>query len=229
MIGVRGPVIDVGTAYPLGATWDGKGVNFALFSNHAEKVELCIFDQRGRRELLPDLAIARRIRMASGTATSPDARPGLRYGYRVLGTVRTGLRDIASITNKLLLDPYAKALSGRTALERRPLSVIGSARRVRTCRSTAAIALPACPNASSSIRRFTWGDDRPPRTPWRDTIVYEAHVRGFSRCSIPASRRRCAARFSHSPRRPRSTYMRRLGITAIELLPVHAYRGRPNA
>ena len=107
MIGVRGPVIDVGTPYPLGATWDGKGVNFALFSDHAEKVELCLFDQRGRRELF-------RLPLPSYTdgvwhGYVPDARPGLRYGYRVSGPYEPGAGHRFNPYKLLLESVYANA------------------------------------------------------------------------------------------------------------------------
>ncbi len=99
-----------GRPFPLGATWDGQGVNFAIFSAHAERVELCTFDARGRRELrrvtLPECT-----RTRSGTATCPDARPGLLYGYRVYGPYDPQ-RGHRFNPNKLLLDPYARLLAG---------------------------------------------------------------------------------------------------------------------
>jgi isoamylase len=218
MIGVRGPVIDTGTAYPLGATWDGKGVNFALFSNHAEKVELCIFDQRGRREL---------YRLALPAYTDgvwhgyvPDARPGVRYGYRVSGPYEPAYGHRFN-NNKLLLDPYAKALSGALRWSDAHFGYrIGTPRAdLSFDRRDSASGMPKCVVVDTA---FTWGDDRPPRTPWRDTIVYETHVRGFTMQypGVPAPMRGTFLALS-SP--PALDYMRRLGITAIELLPVHAY------
>jgi glycogen operon protein len=218
MIGVRGPVIDTGSPYPLGATWDGSGVNFALFSAHAEKVELCLFDARGRREL-------HRLALPEYTdgvwhGFVPDARPGLKYGYRVHGPYDPshGQRFNA---HKLLLDPYAKSLSGSIRWSDAHFGYrLGAPRGdlVADRRDNAS----GMPKSVVIDTAFTWGDDRPPNTPWRNTIVYELHVRGFTMQfpDVPTPMRGTFLALS-SP--PVVEYLKRLGITAVELLPVHAF------
>jgi len=218
MIGVRGPVIDSGSAHPLGATWDGKGVNFALFSDHGERVELCLFDQRGRREL-------HRLTLPSYTdgvwhGYVPDARPGLKYGYRVHGPYDPA-RGHRFNAHKLLLDPYAKQLSGalrwsdahfayRTGTPRADLSFD---------RRDNASGMPKCVVVDTA---FTWGDDRPPKRAWNDTTIYELHVRGFTMQypGVPVPMRGTFLALS-SP--PVLEYLHNLGITAVELLPIHAF------
>ena len=218
MIGVRGPVVDVGFPYPLGATWDGVGVNFALFSEHAERVELCLFDARGRREL-------HRVRLNGFTdgvwhGYLPDARPGLKYGFRVHGPYdpAQGHRFNA---HKLLLDPYAKQIAGAVRWSDAHFGY-----RIGTPRGD--LSFDRRDNASGMPKSvvvdtaFTWGDDRPPNTPWRDTVIYELHARGFTMQfpGVPVPMRGTFLALS-SP--PVVAYLRELGITAVELLPVHAF------
>jgi glycogen operon protein len=218
MIGVRGPVVDAGTPFPLGATWDGTGANFALFSEHAEKVELCLFDDRGRREL-------HRITLPSYTdgvwhGYVPDALPDLKYGYRVHGPYdpQNGHRFNP---HKLLIDPYAKALFGAIRWSDAHFGYrLGSLRGdLSFDRRDNASGMPKSVVVDTA---FTWGDDRPPRTPWTDTVIYEMHVRGFTMQfpDIPAPMRGTFLALS-SP--PVLEYLKRLGITAVELLPIHAY------
>ncbi len=218
MIGVRGPVIDFGAPYPRGATWDGKGVNFALFSEHAERVELCLFDQRGRRELyrltLP--------RYTNGVwhGYVPDARPGLRYGYRVFGPYDPA-RGHRFNPHKLLIDPYAKQLSGALRWSDAHFGYrVGAPRGdLSFDRRDNASGMPKAVVVDTA---FTWGDDRTPNTPWRDTVIYELHVRGFTMQfpGVPPPMRGTFLALS-SP--PVLEYLRRLGITAVELLPVAAF------
>ncbi len=218
MIGVRGPVIEEGRPGPLGATWDGTGVNFALFSDHAEGVELCLFDARGRREL-------QRLRLPGFTdgvwhGYVPDARPGLRYGYRVHGPYEP-LHGHRFNAHKLLLDPYAKQLAG-------PLRWSDANFGYRIGATRGDLSFDRRDNASGMPKSvvvdtaFTWGDDRRPNTPWRDTVVYELHVRGFGMQfpGVPAPLRGTFLALS-SP--PVLAYLQRLGITAVELLPIHAF------
>ncbi|GAC1348890.1 MAG: glycogen debranching protein GlgX [Vulcanimicrobiaceae bacterium] len=218
MIGVRGPVIDSGSANQLGATWDGKGVNFALFSDNAERVELCLFDQRGRREL-------HRLVLPSYTdgvwhGYVPDARPGLKYGYRVSGPYDPA-RGHRFNAHKLLLDPYAKQLSGALRWSDAHFGYrIGTPRGdLSFDRRDNASGMPKCVVVDTA---FTWGNDRPPQRPWRETTVYELHVRGFTMQypGVPAPMRGTFLALS-SPLIVE--YLQRLGITAVELLPVHAY------
>ncbi len=218
MIGIRGPVIDTGANYPLGATWDGKGVNFALFSDHAERVELCLFDARGRREL---------YRLALPGFTDgvwhgyvPDARPGLRYGYRVYGPYEPA-RGHRFNGHKLLIDPYAKALSGALRWSDAHFGYrIGTPRAdLSFDRRDNASGMPKCVVVDTA---FTWGIDRPPNVAWRDTTIYEAHVRGFT-MNYPGVPPPLRGTFLALSSPTVVEYMQRLGITAVELLPVHAF------
>jgi glycogen operon protein len=207
-----------GRPYPLGATWDGEGVNFALFSEHGEKVELCLFDARGRREIA-------RADMRWQTdlvwhCYLPEARPGLLYGYRVYGPYepRRGLRFNP---NKLLLDPYAKDIAGQVRWSDALFGYrVGSPRGDLTMdrRDSA----PGMPKSRIIDTGFTWGNDRPPRTDWRDTVIYEVHVRGFTILNpeIPQQYRGTYAGLSMDPS---IEHLKRLGITAVELMPVHTY------
>ncbi|WP_431859342.1 glycogen debranching protein GlgX [Azospirillum sp.] len=207
-----------GKPYPLGATWDGFGVNFALFSANAEKVELCLFDPSGQREV-------ERIALPEHTdevwhGYLPEARPGQLYGYRVHGPYDPANGHRFN-PNKLLLDPYAKALFGgirwsdahygyRLGSTREDLSFDrrDNARIMAKCR----VVDPA----------FTWGNDRRPEVPWSDTVIYEAHARGFTmrHPDVPKPLRGTFAGLSTPAV---LDYLKGLGITAIELLPVHAF------
>jgi len=212
-----------GQPWPLGATWDGKGVNFALFSAHAEKVELCLFDAAGVREI-------DRITLPEYTdevwhGYLPDARPGTLYGYRVYGPYdpRNGHRFNP---NKLVLDPYAKAFYGRFLQTEAIFGYrIGSPREdLSFDRRDSARAMPKCRVVDGS---FQWGDDRPPNHPWSDTIVYEAHVRGFTMRHpvLPQPLRGTCAGLGSEPV---IAYLQSLGITAIELLPVQTRFDEPH-
>ncbi|TKB25887.1 glycogen debranching protein GlgX [Desulfopila sp. IMCC35006] len=206
-----------GNPYPLGATWDGEGVNFAIFSECAEKVELCLFDQQGRQEI-------ERINLAWKTdqvwhCYLPEARPGLLYGYRVHGPYdpERGQRFNPA---KLLLDPYAKAISGRLRWHDALFGYqIGHPREdLSRSRANSAPYMPKCKVIDPA---FTWGNDRPPHTSWHDTIIYELHVKGFTwqHPQIPAKLRGTYAGLSSAPA---VDYLKRLGVTAVELMPVHA-------
>jgi glycogen operon protein len=218
MTAVRGPAIEAGSPQPLGATWDGKGVNFALFSAHAEKVELCLFDQRGRREL-------HRLALPSYTdqvwhGYVPDARPGLRYGYRVYGPYdpHNGHRFNA---NKLLLDPYAKAFAGSLKWSDAHFGYRAGTHRgdLSFDRRDNAAGMPKCVVVDTA---FTWGRDRAPNTAWRDTVIYELNVRGFTMQfpRVPPAQRGSFLALG-SP--PAIEYLQRLGITAVELLPIQYF------
>jgi len=218
VIGIRGPAIDTGSPYPLGATWDGKGVNFALFSENAERVELCLFDQRGRRELHRLVLPAYTDAVWHGYVA--DARPGLRYGYRVYGPYDPA-RGHRFNPHKLLLDPYAKSLAGALRWSDAHFGYrIGAPRADLTFdRRDNASGVPKSVVVDTA---FTWGDDRRPRTKWRDTIIYELHVRGFTMQfpGVPPPMRGTFLALS-SP--PVLDYLRRLGVTAVELLPIQGF------
>jgi glycogen operon protein len=206
-----------GSPYPLGATWDGAGVNFALFSEHAIGVELCLFDTAD------PAAGERRVPFIEQTnhvwhTYLPEARPGLRYGYRVHGPwdPENGHRFNS---NKLLLDPYAKAIDGPVRWNEALFGYkIGDPGEDLTQddRDSAEY----LPKSVVVDGAFSWGDDRPPRIPWNKSVIYEVHVKGFT------------VRHPDVPREIRGTYaglvspaaiqyLTRLGVTAVELLPVH--------
>lgn len=207
-----------GRPYPLGATWDGRGVNFALFTAHAEKVELCLFDDSGEQEI-------ERIALPEYTdevwhGYLPELKPGALYGYRVHGPYQPSHGHRFN-HHKLLLDPYAKQLKGRIEwdLVQKITHKTASKRDHTFDRSDSAPGMPKCVVVDPT---YDWGEDRPPRIPWDRTIIYEAHVRGFTmrHPEIPKSDRGFFAGLAH----PHALdYLRALGVTAIELLPIHAF------
>ncbi len=210
--------VEEGLPYPLGATWDGLGVNFALFSAHATKVELCLFDAGGHREL-------ERIVLPEYTdevwhGYLPDARPGTVYGYRVHGPFAPAEGHRFN-PHKLLLDPYAKALVGSL---RWSDALFGYRLRSRQTDLTldtrdSAAAMPKCRVVDPA---FTWGRDRPPGVPWERTIVYEMHVRGHTMLH-PAVPMPLRGTFAGLMQKEVVDHFRTLGVTTVELLPIHAF------
>ena len=209
-----------GQPYPLGATWDGSGVNFAIFSEHAEAVELCLFDQAyGAPETV-------RIRMPEQTdlvwhVYLPEARPGQFYGYRVHGpwAPHEGHRFNP---NKLLIDPYAKAISGPVEWSDAMFSYPLDGRPDADLEMDLSDSAPGMPKGVVIEPTFSWGDDRAPKTPWHETIIYEAHVRGLTKLHpdlTPDTVGTYAALADYRVIR----YLKQLGITAIELMPVHHF------
>ncbi|MFZ1909142.1 MAG: glycogen debranching protein GlgX, partial [Burkholderiales bacterium] len=207
-----------GRPYPRGATWDGEGVNFALFSESAEKVELCIFDEAGRRE-------RQRIELRERTDAVwhcylPEARPGLVYGYRVHGPYKPeqGLRHNSS---KLLADPYARDFVGSLRWSDALYGyTVGHKREdLSFDRRDSAAFMPKCRVLESA---FTWGDDRRPDVPWHETVIYEMHVRGYTmrHPEVPQALRGTYAGLATAPV---IEHLKRLGVTTVELLPVHAF------
>lgn len=207
-----------GVAHPRGATWDGEGVNFALFSANAQKVELCIFDDAGEVEL-------QRIDVRECTddvwhCYLPEARPGLVYGYRVHGPYcpEEGHRFNP---NKLLVDPYARELAGDVRWDDALYGYTigdGAADLSFDARDSAAC-VPKCRVVDQA---FTWGDDRRPDIAWHDMVIYETHVGGFTmrHPEVPEAQRGTYAGLSSAPV---LDYFQRLGITSVELMPVHAF------
>jgi len=207
----------VGRPHPLGATWDGRGTNFALFSANAEKVELCLFDRHGRRE-------TRRVALPERTEDVwhgyfADVTPGQLYGYRVHGPYapERGLRFNA---HKLLVDPYAKALAGRFAWSDAHYGY-------RYGHARADLSFDRRDNARGMPKAVVTDDSAPPREdaaglPWTDTIIYEAHVKGLTqlREDVPPEWR---GTFRGLSARPVIDHLKRLGVTAIELLPIYAF------
>lgn len=207
-----------GWPYPLGATWDGEGVNFALFSEHAEQVVLCLFDSRGRHEV--DQIQMREQTCGIWHCYLPAARPGLLYGYRVYGPYKPELGHRFN-HHKLLLDPCAKRIVGHPHWSEALFGYrIGSPREDFSFSTrNSAQGMPKCQVADTA---FLWGDDRPPRTPWHDTLIYELHVRGFTirHPEVPVHLRGTYAGLACEPV---VSYLQSLGVTAVELLPIHYF------
>jgi isoamylase len=207
-----------GTPYPRGATWDGEGVNFALFSENATKVELCLFDPRTRREV-------QRIELRERTdqiwhCYLPEARPGLLYGYRVHGPYEPE-RGHRFNPHKLLIEPYARQLAGTLRWSDAHFGYRVGAKHedLSFDRRDSASGMPKCVVIDPA---FTWGEDRPPRVPWHDTVICELHVKGFTmrHPGVPPDLRGTYAGLATTPV---IEHLRRLGVTAVELLPVHAF------
>ncbi len=206
-----------GRSYPLGATWDGAGVNFALFSEHATQVELCLFDSH------EDAKEATRVDMRWRDdqvfhCYLPDGLPGQLYGYRVHGPYEPA-KGHRFNPNKIVLDPYAKAVGRGLKWDDSLFGyTIGDpgADLSFDARDSAAFA----PLASVLDDAFTWGDDRAPRHPWHRTLIYEAHVRGFTARmpGVPEDQRGTYAGLASEPA---IEHLKSLNVTAVELLPVH--------
>jgi isoamylase len=207
-----------GCPYPLGATWTGDGVNFALFSENATAVELCLFE--GEREA-HRLALRERTH-AVWHAFLPDARPGTTYGFRVHGpwAPAEGHRFNPS---KLLLDPYARAFTRVVDHDPRMVASTTGEPELPDDRDSA----PCMPRSVVVDPAFDWGDDRAPRVPWNRTVLYEAHVKGMTmrHPGVPEAHR---GRYLGLAAPPVVEHLRTLGVTAIELLPTHAFVSEPH-
>ena len=207
-----------GSPYPLGATWDGVGVNFALFSEHATRVELCLFDSRNAEVESLTISLPEQTDMV-WHGYLPDIHPGQLYGYRVHGPYapQAGHRFNA---NKLLLDPYAKVV-GRAAEWHESLFGFrhGDDDTTFDDRDSA----PYAPLAAVVDDAFTWGDDRPLRTPWHRTLIYELHVKGFTMLNslVPEALR---GTYLGLASEPTIKHLLALGVTAVELMPVHHHQ-----
>ncbi len=205
-----------GRPFPLGATWDGEGTNFALFSENAEGVELCLFDDEGAETRI---GLTERT-MFHWHGYVPGVGPGQRYGFRVHGpwAPHEGHRFNPA---RLLIDPYAKAIEGDVAWDAAPVLpyVPGDdpGHEIDTRDSA-----PAVPKSVVIDPSFDWGDDAPPGVSWSESVIYEVHVKGFT------------TRHPDVPEDVRGTYaglasdaaiahLRALGVTAVELLPVHHF------
>jgi glycogen operon protein len=210
--------LEAGRSYPLGATWDGTGVNFALFSANAERVDLCIFDARGRREIARYTLPEYTDEVWHGYL--PGLRPGALYGYRVYGPYDPSNGHRFN-HHKLLLDPYAKALNGTIRWSDAHYGYrIGAARGdLSFDRRDNAGGMPKAVVVDTS---FTWGNDRPPDVPWMRTVFYETHVRGYTmqHPGVPPAARGTFLGLA-SPRV--IEHLVDLGVTSVELLPVQAF------
>jgi glycogen operon protein len=209
--------VQEGRPYPLGATWDGLGVNFAFFSAHATKIELCVFDDRGEREI-------ERISLPEYTdevwhGYLPDARPGTIYGLRVHGPYEPSAGHRFN-PNKLLLDPYAKQIVGHVTWDPSLFGYVMETGDDLTfdARDSAAFMM----KARVIDPAFTWGRDRRPETSWERTILYELHVKGFTR-QHPRLPQRLRGTYAGMGDQEIIAYLRKLGVTAVELLPIQTF------
>lgn len=203
-----------GEPYPLGARWDGEGTNFAIFSQHADAVELCLFGPDGRE--------AERIRLREQAsfiwhAYLPDVRPGQLYGYRIHGPYEPAQGHRFN-PHKLLVDPYARALTKDFEWHD---SVFGY--RVETQDDTSFDDRDSAPYVPKSVvvdESFPWNNDRPPNRPWNQTVIYECHVKGMTELhrEVPESLRGTYLGLASDPV---LEHLKKLGVTAVELLPVH--------
>ena len=202
-----------GHAYPLGATYDGAGANFALFSEVAEHVELCLFDEDGTETRVG----LRETDAFVWHGYLPGILPGQRYGYRVHGPYHPASGHRCNPA-KLLLDPYAKAIEGDIRWDPAVFSYPFGHPDDRNDADSA----PYVPRSVVVNPYFDWGTDRPPRTPYHETVIYEAHVRGLTKLhpELPEDERGTFRGLAH----PAVTgHLQALGVTAVELMPVHQF------
>ncbi|HUJ66595.1 MAG TPA: alpha-amylase family glycosyl hydrolase, partial [Acidimicrobiales bacterium] len=203
-----------GEPFPLGATFDGLGTNFSLFSQVAEAVELCLFDDDGgeTRYELPE------VDAYCWHGYLEEVEPGTKYGYRVHGPYEpeAGIRCNPA---KLLLDPYAKAVDGSVRWGQAPYAYDLTLDDLHIDKSDSAAAMP---KAMVVDPAFDWGSDHPPRTRWADTVIYETHVKGltWTHPDIPRKQRGTYAGVAHPAMIEHFT---ELGVTAVELMPVHHF------
>ena len=209
--------LDAGSPFPLGASFDGLGVNFAVYSANAEKIELCLYDGDGQAEIgrfeLPECT----DEVWHGYL--PHARPGTVYGYRAYGPYEPEQGHRFN-PNKLLLDPYAKGVKGELRWSK---SLFGY--DVDSGDDTTFSPLDSAADmikATVVSSQYDWGEDRRPNVPWADTVIYETHVRGMTKLmeEVPEAERGTFHALSH----PKVIeHLKRLGVTAVELLPIHGY------
>lgn len=206
-----------GLPYPLGATWDGRGVNFAIFSENASSIELCLFETE------TDDVESKRIKLPEQTnqvwhGYFPDIRPGQLYGYRVYGPYAPD-RGHRFNPNKLLLDPYAKSI----ARDLRWHDALYGYRQNDPNMDASfdkRDSAPFAPRAQIIDTAFTWGNDIPLKTPWHKTIIYEMHVKAFTR-QMPGVPDRLRGTYSGIATEAAINHLVDLGVTAVELMPVH--------
>ncbi|HKS86185.1 MAG TPA: glycogen debranching protein GlgX [Pseudolabrys sp.] len=207
-----------GSPHPLGATWDGRGTNFALFSANATKVELCLFDRYGRREI-------ERVAMPERTddvwhVYLSHVAPGQLYGYRVHGPYAPEAGHRFN-PHKLLIDPYSKRLGGTFAWNDAHFGY-------RTGHKQADLSFDRRDNARTMFKSVvvdvahTWTQSRRPEIPWEDTIIYEAHVKGLTEKRTDVAER-VRGKFRGLSEPAIIAHLRSLGVSAVELLPIHAF------
>ncbi|EQD24427.1 MAG: Glycogen debranching enzyme GlgX [Leptospirillum sp. Group IV 'UBA BS'] len=209
----------LGKPYPLGASWDGKGVNFSLFSENAEAVELCLFSSSLDKEEYVRIPLTERTNNI-WHCYLPEARPGWLYGYRVHGRYEP-MSGHRFNPHKLLVDPYAKGIARRVQWDDAMFSYpMGQPEEdlLMDERDNAAFA----PLGSVIDPSYFWAGDRAPRTPWSETIIYETHVRGMT-VNHPDVPKELRGTYAGLATDPVIDYLLSLGITAIELMPVHQF------
>ncbi len=210
------PDVWPGKPYPLGATWDGEGTNFALFSENAQRVELCLFDDADRET---------RIELHDQAAHVwhcyvPGLGPGQRYGYRVHGPYDP-MRGHRFNAHKLLIDPYAKAVEGPVLWERaNTLPYVPGSDPDADLEPDDEDDAEAIPKSVVVDTAFDWEDDLLPDTSWNDTVIYEVHVKGFTKLHEEI-REDLRGTYAGLASEPALRYFRDLGVTAVELLPIH--------
>jgi len=207
-----------GAPEPLGATWTGEGINFAVYSSGATRVELCLFDAAGERELARIALPERTEHVWHGFLPAPHGVPGVVYGYRVHGPYNP-FHGLRYNPHKLLLDPYARSLAGRFIWD---MALLGYSSDADEEAPDTADSAPYVYKARVIDDAFDWGEDRPPAVPWRDTVIYELHVKGFTKLHprVPEALRGTYLGLAHPEV---IAYLKHLGITAVELMPVQAF------
>jgi glycogen operon protein len=217
------PPIWPGDPHPLGATWDGQGTNFALFSENATAVYLCLFDEQGQETRLP--LLERNNYIWHGYV--PGVGPGQLYGFRVDGSYEPKLGKRFDPT-KLLIDPYALAIAGdvlhHPAIFSYPMEDVSN--RDRDLELAAIDDVDHIPKCVVVDPQFDWEGDQHPRTPWHETLIYETHVKGFTR-QHPDIREALRGTYAGLAHPAAIAHLKSLGVTAIELLPVHHFNGFP--
>jgi isoamylase len=206
-----------GRPFPMGATWDGEGTNFSVFSEHAESIELCLFDEQGAEERIPFT----QRRALNWHCYLPGVGPGQRYGLRVHGPYLP-LEGQRFNPNKLLLDPYAKAIEGVVdwAHDANVLPYVFDGTEDADLEMDDEDDAPAMPKSVVVDDAFDWQGDRRPGVPFADTIIYETHVKGFT-MRHPEIQEDLRGTYAGLASEPSVAYLRDLGVTAVELLPVH--------
>jgi isoamylase len=206
-----------GRPSPRGATWNGVGVNFSVFSANATRIELCLFDHQGSTEV-------ERIELPEYTnevfhGFLPDARPGQIYGYRAYGPYEPTVGHRFN-PNKLLLDPYAKSMVGQLEWNQALFGYqVETGNDLTFDERDSARYMPKSRVVDSA---FSWGDDRPPRTGWDRSVIYEAHVRGLTK-KHPAVPDELRGTFRGLSEPAVLRHLKSIGVTAVELLPVHTF------
>jgi isoamylase len=212
--------VDPGAGYPLGATWDGRGVNFALFSEHATAATLCLFDGQGRETRI---GVPRRTAHV-WHAYVPGVGPGQRYGWRVHGPFDPRHGDRFN-PNKLVVDPYARALDGAVDL-RGPIYAYPRDRHQDDLGFDERDDAHEMAKAIVVDEAFDWAGDRLPRVPWVDSVLYELHVKGFTKLH-PLVPEELRGTFLGLASDPAISHLKSLGVTTLELMPVHERLDEP--